>query len=162
MSGNQNSGRRPKPTALKILQGQPGHRPLNDAEPLPAPTAPDCPDWLSETAKEIWAATIDELRYMGTLAHSDAVVIAAFCQSTASWVSYQQVVDQTPWYETVFVDGSGAEVKKLIAHPAVKMAKDEKAAMRAFATLLGLDPSSRSRLKVTKEGAGGEGVLSVG
>ena len=28
-------GRKPKPTALKVLEGNPGKRPLNDREPVP-------------------------------------------------------------------------------------------------------------------------------
>lgn len=28
-------GRKPKPTALKVLEGNPGKRPLNDHEPIP-------------------------------------------------------------------------------------------------------------------------------
>ena len=31
--GNWNSGRRPQPTALKVLRGNPGKRPLNVDEP---------------------------------------------------------------------------------------------------------------------------------
>jgi hypothetical protein len=34
MAGNWNSGSRPKPTALKVLRGNPGKRPLNEKEPV--------------------------------------------------------------------------------------------------------------------------------
>jgi hypothetical protein len=36
-------GRRPKPTRLKVLTGNPGKRPLNMDEPQPEPAIPDCP-----------------------------------------------------------------------------------------------------------------------
>ena len=36
-------GRKPKPTALKLLEGNPGNRPLNIAEPRPT-GVPNCPD----------------------------------------------------------------------------------------------------------------------
>ena len=45
-------GRKPKPTAIKELEGNPGKRPLNDAEPKPEHKAPPCPKWLEPEAKK--------------------------------------------------------------------------------------------------------------
>ena len=36
-------GRKPKPTAIKKLEGNPGKRKLNQNEPQPEKTAPECP-----------------------------------------------------------------------------------------------------------------------
>lgn len=44
-------GRKPKPTALKKLEGNPGKRPLNELEPLPQVTMLRCPNWLEPEAK---------------------------------------------------------------------------------------------------------------
>lgn len=164
MSGNQNSGRRPKPTALHLIAGNPSKKHLNDAEPHPSPLSPDRPDWLTPLAVQIWDQTVEELRAMGTLAHSDEAAIASYCQLYARYQQAEQVIETLgPYYEQIFVDGAGVEHKKIVAHPSVKVAKDSQAAMRAYITLLGLDPSSRSRLKVQgKDGANGESVLNVG
>src|SRR6185312_15912505 len=43
-------GRRPKPTRLKVLTGNPGKRPLNAAELRPEPAIPECPAELSPVA----------------------------------------------------------------------------------------------------------------
>ena len=40
------AGRKPKPTALKKLEGNPGKRKLNMKEPMPEKGMPDCPKWL--------------------------------------------------------------------------------------------------------------------
>ena len=40
------AGRKPKPTALKKLEGNPGKRKLNNKEPVPDKGMPDCPAWL--------------------------------------------------------------------------------------------------------------------
>ena len=40
------AGRKPKPTALKKLEGNPGKRKLNTKEPVPGKGMPDCPKWL--------------------------------------------------------------------------------------------------------------------
>jgi len=45
------AGRRPKPTNLKVLHGNPGKRPLNANEPKPAAEMPSAPDHLGEVAQ---------------------------------------------------------------------------------------------------------------
>lgn len=47
-------GRKPKPTAVKVLEGNPGKRSLNTAEPKPEKKAPRCPSWLEDEAKKEW------------------------------------------------------------------------------------------------------------
>ena len=47
-------GRRPKPTHLKLIQGNPGKRSLNDAEPNPPRGVPSPPDHMTSAAKEAW------------------------------------------------------------------------------------------------------------
>ena len=50
-------GRKPKPTAMKELEGYPGKHPLNTSEPKPNKKAPACPKWLEPEAKERVAQT---------------------------------------------------------------------------------------------------------
>lgn len=47
-------GRKPKPTAMKELEGNPGKHPLNTSEPKPTKKAPACPKWLEPEAKKEW------------------------------------------------------------------------------------------------------------
>ena len=47
-------GRKPKPTAIKILEGNPRKRKLNTKEPRPKKIAPKCPVWLDVEAKREW------------------------------------------------------------------------------------------------------------
>lgn len=54
-------GRRPVPTRMKVLTGNPGKRPLNEYEPQPEPTIPDCPPQLGPIAREEWDRLIGEL-----------------------------------------------------------------------------------------------------
>lgn len=44
-------GRKPKPTALKLLEGNPGKRPINEHEPIPPKGTVKCPSWLEQEAK---------------------------------------------------------------------------------------------------------------
>jgi len=71
--GNHNSGRRPTPTALKILRGNPGKRPLNQDEPQP-PKGPVVKPELSAGADRVWDALAPVCEAMGTLTAADVRV----------------------------------------------------------------------------------------
>ena len=43
------AGRKPKPTAVKKLEGNPGKRKLNTKEPVPAKGMPACPGEVDES-----------------------------------------------------------------------------------------------------------------
>ena len=63
-------GRRPKPTHLKVISGNPGKRPLNLHEPKPAPAMPTCPAHLNPSAKEEWKRLARQLYHLGLSAAS--------------------------------------------------------------------------------------------
>lgn len=44
-------GRKPKPTAMRRLNGNPAKRGYNHAEPIPPGDLPTCPEHLSEAAR---------------------------------------------------------------------------------------------------------------
>lgn len=45
------AGRKPKPTEVKTLEGNPGKRKINTKEPMPGKGIPACPEWLLPEAK---------------------------------------------------------------------------------------------------------------
>jgi P27 family predicted phage terminase small subunit len=51
-------GRKPRPTVLKELTGNPGKRALNAKEPNPVGDLADAPTWLSQTQREGWEYAI--------------------------------------------------------------------------------------------------------
>ena len=63
------AGRKPKPTALKKLEGNPGKRKLNTKDPVPGKGMSDCPKWLLPEAKKFKfpvfynGQTIEEIRW---------------------------------------------------------------------------------------------------
>lgn len=46
------AGRKPKPTAVKKLEGNPGKRKLNSKEPVPTKGMSTCSEWLMPEVKE--------------------------------------------------------------------------------------------------------------
>ena len=69
-------GRIPIPTAIKILQGNPGKRPLNQNEPKPIKRAPKCPTWISSEAKKEWRRMCKQLEIIGTIVKTPS----GYCQ----------------------------------------------------------------------------------
>ena len=87
-------GRKPKPTALKKLEGNPGKRPLNDLEPLPKVTMLRCPNWLEPEAKKEWRRLAPVLIGAGILTSADAVPFAGYCQAYARWKEAEEQVSR--------------------------------------------------------------------
>lgn len=83
------AGRKPKPTAVKKLEGNPGKRKLNTKEPVPGKGMPDCPKWLLPDAREEWKRLSEKLNQMGVLTEIDRSAFAAYCQSYARWKEAQ-------------------------------------------------------------------------
>jgi P27 family predicted phage terminase small subunit len=134
-------GRKPKPTPLKILTGNPGKRPLNGQEPLPKRGRPVCPAFLSAGAKSQWRRLVPELDRLGLLTLVDSGALAAYCQA---WDEFRQATI-TLNKEGRIVSGALGGLK---SHPAVAQQRSAWKGIQAFAALFGLDPSSRTRLKV--------------
>ena len=132
-------GRKPKPTAIKELEGNPGKRKLNENEPKPARKAPSCPKWLLPEAKREWRRLAKTMEAMGTLTEADRTAFAAYCQNYARWKEAEEritdrgLVIRTP-------SGYPQQV------PYVSIAMQYQKAMSQFEEKFGLDPSSRSRI----------------
>lgn len=79
------AGRKPIPTHMKILQGNPGGRALPQDEPKPAKTArvPSPPKWLPKEARAIWRKHADALWQLGLLTVADIDALATLCETTA-------------------------------------------------------------------------------
>lgn len=80
----------PKPTGLRILEGNPSHRPLPKNEPQPDAKAPTCPlKVLSDPiAKREWNRVIPILQQMKVLTVAELNIVAALCINS----SFQEAV----------------------------------------------------------------------
>lgn len=52
-------GTKPQPTLLRVINGNPGKRPLNVNEPMPQGNLDAPPEWLTEAQKENWRYAIE-------------------------------------------------------------------------------------------------------
>ncbi len=79
-------GRKPVPTALRILRGNPGKRPLPKAEPVVAAAVPEAPSHLQPEARAEWDRVVPELRAARLLTKLDRAALAAYCVAYGRWV----------------------------------------------------------------------------
>lgn len=133
-------GRKPKPTARKALAGNPGKRALNQAEPTFTPVlAVEAPIWLDENATTMWDMIMAELCGQQVLCITDLHNVEAFCVAYSRWRKAEELIR----VEGITIEGAmGGKIK----NPACTVSNESLRQMASFGALLGLDPSSRSRL----------------
>src|SRR5688572_26555686 len=68
-------GRKPKPVALRVIEGNRSRRPLPDGVPF-ATGKPVRPEWLSGRGAAIWDEHVELLPW---LAQADSAFLAAWC-----------------------------------------------------------------------------------
>lgn len=139
----------PKPTRLKILQGNLGKRPLNDREPKPAPLTelPEPPAYLDAIAKEEWTKILTVLLRMRILTDADLDLVALYCDCFSKWREANDFLNKRGAYFPV-LDESGKRIRALQEFPHTHIAKGYATLMMQIGDRLGLNPSARSRVVV--------------
>lgn len=153
-------GRKPKPTALRILAGNPGKRRLPQREPKPEAGAPACPEWLDSEAKREWRRVVGHLDAAGILTRADRAALAAYCQAWSGWLAAElrkRAREEAAAAARSVFEGAGPEDRaghlkalleadRLVDAAEVRARKSMELMIRACVEL-GLTPSSRTRVK---------------
>lgn len=134
-------GRKPKPTALKLIDGNPGKRPIRGREPKPPTALPTCPAHLSATAKSEWKRLAGVLNEIGLLTRIDRTVLAAYCQAYGRWVEAERRLAETP--PLLKTPAGYVQVS-----PWITISNKQVELMTRLMAELGLTPSARSRLAI--------------
>lgn len=77
--------------AIKLLQGNPGHRPIvalaefDDA-------IPDPPEFLGDVARGEWMRLVAQLRDAGVLRTVDRTSLASYCAAYGHWANLEELV----------------------------------------------------------------------
>jgi P27 family predicted phage terminase small subunit len=132
-------GRKPTPTRLKVLTGNPGKRPLNAMELNPQPAVPDCPPELGPLARREWDRLVGELAPLRLLTHLDRAALAAYCGAYALWAEATEAIQK---FGTMIKSPSGYPVQS----PYLAVANRQTEIMMRIASEFGFTPVSRSRI----------------
>jgi P27 family predicted phage terminase small subunit len=143
-------GPSPKPTALRILQGNPGKLKINRTEPKPpkAPVQLEPPAWLNKEGRETFRRLRPDLPWL-TVADID--LFAGYCNAFARW---REAEDFLTLHGMMFVirddpkgkDDKGA-IRYMQSYPQVAHSAKYYSQMVAAGRELGLSPASRTRIK---------------
>lgn len=139
-------GRRPKPTRLKLLTGNPGKRPINMDEPKPEAAIPDCPPELGPVAQNEWHRLAAELNKLRILTQLDRAALAAYCGAYALWAEATENIQK---FGTMVKSPTGYPIQS----PYVSVANRQAEIMMRIASEFGFTPASRSRISAPARAA---------
>jgi P27 family predicted phage terminase small subunit len=130
-------GRKKTPAKLKLLSGNPGHRPIQN-EPAPATDIPKMPTFLNDEAKTEWQRICPLLEELGIVSQIDRAALAAYCQAYARWKEFEALVDAA--------DRSQPDFLAL-----ARAARQQAILMKGFLSEFGMTPSARSKVNITEK-----------
>jgi P27 family predicted phage terminase small subunit len=134
-------GRKPVPTHLKELMGNPGKRPINQNEPRPAGELYAAPEWMSESQREGWGYVITHspkglLRQLDRSILSVWIVAEDLHREAAEKIAQYGLLTKSP--------NAGLPLQS----PYLAILNKQAQIMLKAAAELGFSPSSRSRVQV--------------
>jgi P27 family predicted phage terminase small subunit len=137
-------GRKPTPTALKLVKGNPGKRPVNQSEAKISLSEPTPPAFLCDDAKVEWGRVCSALYAAGLMTELDRAALAAYAQSYGRWAQAERELSLM----TLTVSTTNGND---IQNPLVGIANKAKADMVKYAAEFGMTPSARSRVTATPD-----------
>ena len=137
-------GRKPKPTRLKVLTGNPGKRSLNQAEPRPEAAVPECPAELGPAARREWDRLVAQLEPLNLLTQLDRAALGAYCAAYGLWAEATEAIQK---YGLMVKSPSGFPIQS----PYLAIANRQAEIMMRIAAEFGFTPASRSRVRTTVE-----------
>jgi P27 family predicted phage terminase small subunit len=142
--GYENSGRRPQPTALKILRGNPGKRRLNPAEAHPpaATAAFDVPPPELEgdpLAQAEWRRVAPMLRGCRLITEAERTSLIVLCQQ---WSRYVDSQDKIRTLGLLVKTPAGVPLR----NPYLRIQQDAFGIVNKLSEQLGLTPSGRAKI----------------
>jgi P27 family predicted phage terminase small subunit len=147
-------GRKPTPTNLKLLAGNPGRRPLDDEPVSPALTLDDePPSWLHDYGKEFYRDVVKTLVDMGVGTQADRLGIAALAQALAEVRFSTEKMNE--FGRVIKNAKGGAERNPYAVHNVQYLSF-----VRQFVMEYGLTPCARARLTLKATGEKDDSLAS--
>lgn len=133
-------GRKPIPTELKILHGNPGRRPLPKHEPHPRTITPRAPAHLDSVGQRKWRQTVAELAALNLLTTLDLTALESFCVLYSR--AYQ--ADESLKATGMLIKTSNGNI---VQNPLIGISNRAHLILAKYETEFGMTPSSRARIQ---------------
>ena len=127
------------PTKLKLLRGNPGHRPLPENEPEFSAEVPPCPQWMGRVAKAEWRRIVKELDPQGLITPAYRAMLVGYCELYEELRRLTLVVQEEGQF---YASESGVKRE----HPAAKARRDCLQRLNTYQALFGLSPADSSKV----------------
>jgi P27 family predicted phage terminase small subunit len=146
-------GPAPKPTALKAFEGNRGHRPLNDREPIPLAGAPTMPRHLDKDARREWKRLVPILLAMRVLTEADGIALSNLCMAYSVLIRAQTMMlkSATGRQSSLLIKTGSGYIQQ---SPLLGIINSQMAALTVMLREFGLTPASRSRIVTTTDSGG--------
>ncbi|MDO6718824.1 phage terminase small subunit P27 family [Psychrosphaera sp. 1_MG-2023] len=151
---------KPTPTALKLVKGNPGKRPINIKEPKPKRGVPKCPSHIDAKAKTAWKKLCQRLDDMGVLTLADEYALEILVSIYARIRDLQKVIKGYGKTTYITLSTQGDEVVK--AYPEVSQLEKAESLFRSYLTEFGLTPSARAKLQTEDKDEGDDPLDKYG
>lgn len=132
----------PKPSNIRLLEGNRGRLKINDREPKPPVAAPACPPWLDLEARAEWARVVPQLLALGILGQIDRADLAGYCATWSRWRATYLAIRELG---TTFTTPQGY----VASRPEVIQEAKLLALLRLYAADFGMTPAARSKVTTT-------------
>jgi P27 family predicted phage terminase small subunit len=140
-------GPRPKPAALRLIEGNPSKRRIPNAIEPPPVELPEPPDTLDDVGKEEWNRVAPGLHALKLLHTLDTAALAAYCAAVSTWVQARKALKTLAAQDTVT---GGLLIKttngNAIQNPLVGTANTAARDIVRFAEQFGMTPAARTRI----------------
>ncbi|MGH8578872.1 MAG: phage terminase small subunit P27 family [Gammaproteobacteria bacterium] len=133
-------GRKPTPTNLRLLHGNPGKRPVPKKEPRPSVTFLRTPADLSDEAKRHWRRFARPLYEAGILTELDGLALRMLCEALVLWEEAGREVER----EGLVIPGYNGN---LVISPYARIANTAFDQVTRLLAEFGMTPASRTRIK---------------
>lgn len=135
-------GPKPKPTALRLLEGNPGRLPINENEPVTRGRA-RCPKYLRPAAKAVFRRIVNALPE-GFYSPAEERLLAAYAEAALDHrLATEQLAEAPKEFQLLMPNGAKS--------PLVGIRNEAARLMAMLGTRLGLSPADRAGLKAPKQ-----------
>lgn len=138
-------GRPPKPTALRVLGGNAGHRPLPD-EPLPRPGVPQTPAWMKDCGicGLEWDKLVTELQLQRVMALKYGFALDLLFQRFHVYHECREILQEQGYTYEIHSEKSSGYIAQ---RPEVSIGNKALSDVIRLGGEFGWTPSSNARLK---------------
>lgn len=144
-------GRKPIPTALKVLKGtdQPCRTNKKDALSQVVSKVPPPPRWFTKLGKKIYKDVTRQLTASKVLTPADLEMLIAYCQEYSTYLEAMEQFNTGAEDRVISVETKAGTSKQV--NPLFKIAQASLEKAKAIGVEYGLTPSSRARVNQVKE-----------